>query len=47
MRSTPRAEYVPAALDALRRWKFKPARRGNQPVPTEVLLSIGFFRQTP
>lgn len=47
VRSTPRAEYVPAALDALRRWKFKPARRGDQPVPTEVLLSIGFFRQTP
>jgi TonB family protein len=47
VRSTPRAEYVPAALDAVRRWKFKPALRQGKPVPTEVLISIGFFLQAP
>jgi photosystem II stability/assembly factor-like uncharacterized protein len=47
LRSTPRAEYVSVAFEALRRWRFKPALRQGRPVPVEVLLSIGFFQQTP
>jgi protein TonB len=47
VRSTPRAEYVPTALAAVRRWKFKPAVRDGKPVAAEALITIGFFQSTP
>lgn len=31
-----------AAMDAVRRWKFKPAMRGGQPVSAEVIVPLEF-----
>ena len=31
-----------AAIDAVRRWRFEPARRGNDPVAMWVLLPVEF-----
>ena len=31
-----------AAIDAVRRWRFEPARRGNDPVAMWVLLPVQF-----
>jgi outer membrane biosynthesis protein TonB len=33
---------IQAALDAVRLWKFKPARKGNQSVPSEMVLQFAF-----
>jgi protein TonB len=34
-----------AALDAVRRWRFVPARRAGEPVPAWVLVPITFTLQ--
>jgi protein TonB len=34
--------FVQPALDALRKWKFKPAKRGGTPVPLKVSIPIQF-----
>jgi protein TonB len=31
-----------AAVDAVKRWRFEPARRGQEPVATWVLLPVQF-----
>ena len=33
---------IAAALDAARRWKFRPARRGDQPIPSDMVLKFDF-----
>ncbi len=33
---------IQAALDAVRLWKFKPERKGNQSVPSEMVLQFAF-----
>jgi len=38
---TPQA-MIQASLDAVRRWRFKPARRGNQSVPSDMILQFSF-----
>jgi protein TonB len=35
-------ELDQAAADAVRRWRFEPARRGNEPVAMWVLLPVEF-----
>jgi protein TonB len=34
-----------AAADAVRRWRFEPARRGDEPVAMWVLLPVEFKLQ--
>lgn len=34
-----------AALEAVRRWRFVPARQGQDPVPAWVLIPLNFFLQ--
>ena len=34
-----------AALEAVRRWRFVPARQGAEPVPAWVLIPLNFFLQ--
>ena len=36
------AKHDNAALDAVRRWKFVPARLGSEPVAASVLVPIVF-----
>jgi TonB family protein len=33
---------INAATDAARQWRFRPGRRGNQPVPSEMVLRFNF-----
>lgn len=41
-KSSGHARLDEAALDALRKWKFKPARRGERPVPGIVEVPVTF-----
>jgi protein TonB len=34
--------FVPPALEALRKWRFKPAKRGGTPVALKVQIPIQF-----
>jgi periplasmic protein TonB len=34
--------FVKPALEALKKWKFKPAKRGGTPVPLKVSIPIQF-----
>jgi protein TonB len=36
---------VPAALDALKRWKYQPTILNEQPVPVQLLVTIRFRLQ--
>ena len=36
---------VAAAVTAAKQWKFLPARRGDRPVPGEMLLRFNFARR--
>ncbi|MCL6640904.1 MAG: energy transducer TonB [Candidatus Rokubacteria bacterium] len=36
-----------AAVEAVRTWRFKPARRGDQPVPVWFTLPVRFELKTP
>jgi len=38
---------VAAARDAAMRWRFEPARRGNQPVPSDLVLKFQYQPVVP
>lgn len=40
-----RPEFERAALDAVRKWKFKPGKKGGQPVNVRMVLPIQFTFQ--
>jgi outer membrane biosynthesis protein TonB len=35
---------IAASLDAARLWKFSPARKNTQPIPSEMILRFEFKR---
>ena len=37
-----RAEFEQPAIDAVRNWKFKPAKKGGTPVKISLILPIKF-----
>jgi hypothetical protein len=36
------AELVPAALEAVKRWVYLPAKRNRQPVETDTRIALPF-----
>jgi protein TonB len=41
-RSAGHEELDAAAMEAVKKWRFDPARRGNQPVAVWVMLPVRF-----
>lgn len=37
--------FVPACMDALQQWSYKPATRSGTPVPLDIVVSLSFSRR--
>jgi len=44
-RSTGHSDLDQSAMDAVRRWRFEPARRGSEPVAVWVVIPVEFKLQ--